>query len=444
MAQRIRSSYEIKSTTLPVFTYPQSCSNRIEVASGSYGSALSGSSKIMIDEVVPRFHARRAAGEKFFNDMFKEEITVSDVGSGRTTESVANVCTSPTIKSRLRADGAFVASVTPRAAVNSRGHRLPLLSTALSSLEISKLQREVSTEVWSKIGTGSTEMWESVAELRQTISMLNSPVNRLQDLSKRLLQSVSRGNTGRALVKEISDGYLMYRYGVLPLMRDISSMISSLEKEGGEKEVTSRANGQISAHSFSSGAAVGQFTYPWKTEVNDVVTVRGMHLDKGHISIANTFGFDFRGLAMLPLQLTSYSFVADWFSNLSSYVRSTIPAFGWQSLGGCLVTTRVTSTSYTLGTLTNNDPGNITLISGPTGSSSIISVSTTRGSLLDSSFELRSNFGFDRFTRTADALSLIASRFVKVNTLLGVRPTQNSAFHNRKAYQRWLEQPNVS
>lgn len=441
MEQRIRSDYNIIAKTIKVQDYPGSCANKVWGNDRSAGLYLDGSRRSMIDYVIPRFRSRQKAGEKFFNQMSKEEVTVSDVGNGALFTSIADFC--PGVKAQTRVYTGYVAALTPRQIANSRGHSLPLLTTSLSDAEILRAQKEVSTETWSKIGTGSNSLWESVAEYHQVLDLLKNPISRLQDLSSRLLTNTSRSSFGRASAKEVSDHYLLYRYGISPLMKDIKGIIDSLNKGGGQQDVTSRAKTQISSASVSPGVTInGSLNANWTRQVNDVVTIRGMHLDRGYVSFANNLGFDLRGLALLPLQLMSYSFVADWFSNLSSYVQSSIPALGWTSLGGCLVTTRVTSTAYTLTNVVNNNPGGITLTESPSGSSSIISVSTTRAGLLNPSFEIKSDFGFDKATRVGDALGLIASRFVKVGNLIGPRPNF-SAFHDKKAYHHWASQPGV-
>jgi hypothetical protein len=443
MEQRLRSQYDITATPINSRIFPISCANRNWSAWALGDYYLNGTSKVMLDYVIPRFKARQKAGEKFFNDMQKDEVTVSTSGSGGLFTTIANACTSPNIKAMTEVSAGWVGALTPRSVANSRGHKFPLQIESLNASEIARAQRAVSTEVLAKIGTGSAEMWESVAQYGQTLDLLRNPLRRIQELSSRLLNSASRGNASRQLLSEVSGGYLLYRYGILPAMKDIENILSSLTKEAGQMEKTSRAKEQLSADSIASGVTVtSAINAGWHRQSADVVTIRGMHLDKGYVSFANTLGFDFKGLLLLPVQLTSYSFVADWFYNLSSYIKATIPAFGWTPIGGCLVTTRVTSSAYTLTSIVNNLPGTNVITTAPSGSAAIITQSVTRQPLLPASFERQSDFKFDKFTRVADALSLVANRLVKVNTLVGPQPNF-SAFHNKKAYSRWASQPGV-
>jgi hypothetical protein len=405
---------------------------------------LNGSMRSMTDFVVPRFKSRRAAGEKFFNNMWKEEVTVSSAGSGRQTTAVANACNTVGLHAQWRDNQSGILGIIPTIAPDSHGNRLPVISTAISDAEVSRVQRLISTETLSKRGTADSDLWESVAEYRQVIEMLQNPIEKLKALSKRMLQSAEKGIAGRRLMKEVSDGYLMYRYGVTPLMRDIKNIISSLNKTGGKKEVTSRAKEQLTVHSLVNGIlndGVGNVS--WSNQVDDSITVRGMSLDEGHVSYANNLGFSTKGLLMLPLELTSYSFVADWFVNLSSYVQATLPVFGWNSLGSCFVTTRVTANAYRITSDIASNPAVYTITSPMTGTVGVVRVTTTRSPLLPASFEMKSDFRFDGFTRVADSVALVAGRFVKLSNLIGFRPN-NSAFHEKRAYRRWEDSLNNS
>lgn len=436
--QRVRSEYDIvKLLNEEKRSYVSCPWNGVWTSAGFVAPVLNGSKRVMSDYVVPRFKSRMKAGERFFNNMYRQEITVSTTGSGRMAQAVANACNTPGLHAQWKDTYTGILGVIPTLAPDEKGNSLPVISTAISDAEVLRVQRLISTETLSKRGTADSDLWESAAEYRQVIGMLESPLGRLKDLTQRLLQSAEKGVTGRRLLKEVSDGYLMYRYGITPLMRDIKNILSSLDKTGGKKEVTSRAKEQLTVHSSLYGShndGVGNTS--WSNQVDDSITVRGMSLDEGYVSFANNLGFSMKGLLMLPLELTSYSFVADWFVNLSSYVQATLPVFGWNALGNCLVTTRVTANAYRITSDIPSNPAVYTIPTPMTGTCGIVCVTTTRTPLLPVSLEMQSDFKFDSFKRVADATALVAGRFVKLNNLIGFRPN-NSAFHDRKAYRQW-------
>jgi len=444
--QRIRTSYDIVATPVHQERTYADCVNQPRwTTTGSQGSALNGTSRSMVDWVVPRFVRKQKRGEKFFNDMFKEVVTVGTVGSGSSITAVPIACGLPGVHAQWKdVGGPTVQNWIPAVAANSHGHRLPVLNTVLDDAEILRIQKIVSTEVIAKQGTTGPELWEGVAQYREAIGLLENPLSRLKGLSSRLLQSAQRDRLGRGLLSEVSAGYLMYRYGVLSAMQDIKTILSSLSKTTGQQEVTSRAKEQLFAQKLTTGNTNdGLENVFWRCQSSDSVTVRGMSLDLGDVSFANNLGFSMKGFAMLPLQLTSYSFVADWFSNLSSFVQSTLPVLGWKHLGSCLVTTRQSRSLYEVTGFTNLQPSTYSFNVGPNGSMFIDRVTTTRSALLPASFEIVSDFKFDKFTRVADAAALVASRFVRVGGLVGPSPN-NSAFRNKKAYQNWADTLNFS
>lgn len=388
--QRVRKDDQVIAVLPEQWRTYKVCPNPAMVFNGYQTKpALNGTTKVMSDYVVPRFKTRRKAGERFFNNMFREEVTVSTVGNYPVVTSVANACAIPGQKVRWEGRVApEVLSWIPTDPADIKGRYFPVINTLLNDAEVIRAQQEVSTEVLSKVGTADSDLWESVAEYRQVISMLGNPLDRLKTLTMRLISAAENSRTSRALLKEVSDGYLMYRYGITPLMKDIKSLLASLDKEGGKKEVSSRAKDQIHAHGVVTGTTIepGYASVAWVNQIDDAVTIRGMSLDEGHVSFANNLGFTLKGLLILPIQLTSYSFVADWFVNLSSYVQATLPTFGWKHLGASLTTVRVTANGYTLGNLTNLASGTYVHTAPPTGTCGIVRLTKIRTPLLPPAF----------------------------------------------------------
>jgi len=444
--KRVRVDNQITSREITEEAFHTTCSDTSWHYNSTTGFALAGTKRSMVDYVVPRFRSRTKAGERFFNDLFKEEITVSTVGSGYNIISVANACGAPGSlwKAEYRSAGPTIVGFIPKVPPDAKGNSLPVISTMLSADDVSRVQRLVSTEVLSKVGAGDSDLWESAAEYRQALELLENPLTKLKHLSQGLLKAAESGDAARKLMKEVSGGYLMYRYGISPAMSDIQNILASLTKTTGKKEVTTRAKSQLTKSGVTLGnTTIGILKGDWQNQITDSVIVRGMSLDEGSVSFANNLGFSLKGFLLLPWQLTHYSFVADWFANFSSYIGASLPTFGWKHLGHCLVTQRVTTNTYVLTGVTNLSPTAYTLTSSPTGTIQVVSVTTTRSPLLPASFEIETDFGFDRFKRVADAASLIAQRLVRVNRLLG--PTPNySAFHDKKAYHNWANTQNFS
>jgi hypothetical protein len=234
----------------------------------------------------------------------------------------------------------------------------------------------------------------------------------------------------------------MYRYGITPLMKDVKQVLQALKKRTGQQEITSRAQEQFTARNVLSGTTdFGLFRGHWVNQVTETVTVRGMSLDAGYVSFANAAGLDLKGLLLLPVQLTSYSFVADWFVNLSSYIGAGLPTLGWKHLGNALVTTRAVGNAYALTQVQNLIPSGYSVVSAPTGTIGVTRLTSTRGPLQPAALVSQSDYKFDQFTRAADLVALITSRFTAIAALAG--PTRSRAFRDKEAYHRWAQQPDV-
>ncbi len=449
--QRVRKDDQIVAVLPEEWRTYKVCPDASFVYGSTYTNkpALNGTTKVMSDYVVPRFKTRQAAGERFFNNMFREEITVSTTGTPLRQRSVFDTCSPPAgrkidLESRK---APITLAWLPTELPDVKGRSFPIISTLLTDAEILRLQQEVSTEVWSKIGTSESEIWEGLAEYHKTLAMFNDPLGKLKSLQTRILSAAERSRTSRALLKEVSDGYLMKRYGIDSLVRDIKTIADSLDKASGKTEVKSRAKSQIFANSTVSGSTTvpSYMSCVWSNQISDAVTVRGMSLDEGHISYANNLGLTTKGFLLLPLQLTAYSFVADWFVNLSSYVSATLPTLGWIAKGTALVTTRVCANGYTLGAFTNLRSATYTILEAPTGTCGIVRVTTTRQPLLPPAFVVKSDFKFDKFTRVADAIALVAARFSGINRLVG-GPQRRLAFPDKqeRAYRNWADTLNYS
>lgn len=404
------------------------------------GRNLKGTNRTMLDYRVPRFRARQKAGEVFFNPMSSEKVTVNAYGSGYEIQQVNANCTNPVKYSKYRCTGEFGSALVPRYPVDPEtGFYMPIEGANFSGGELARLQTEVSTKVLSDRGRSDSDLWESIAEYDRTIRMLNGPLTELRRLSLNLYKSSLDGTASRRLLKDVSSGYLLYRYGILPLLRDIENILKSLSKVTGKQRKTTRATERIHSVQTTSGtSSFGVITGVWSNQITEVVTARAMSLDEVYVSMANALGFSTKSLLTLPYELMSYSFVADWLANIGDFIGSIAPSFGYNQLGSCLVTKRVLVNDYRVSSSYSNQPTAWTLTTAPIGGLAIVRESTTRGPLSKAGIVIVTDFKFDTFTRAADAVALAASALIKTSVNIGPQPNL-SAFRNKKAYALWLE-----
>lgn len=442
MELRLRTQREIKPIIGIVTSRTTSCGDSTSFyPTGTVGASSAGTDLTMLDYVIPRFHARQKAGEVFFNPMSRDRVTVSASSSPWTQKSNTMSCSTPgNIRyGEQKVDGGVPLRLVP----NQIGLGLwyPAEDTAVSAADIARASTLVSTEVLAKRGRQDSEIWESLAEYKQTLQLLENPLTKLRSLSSRVLNSAERNSTSRGLLKEVSGGYLIMRYGIKPLLNDIANILDSLKKVTGKQRKTSRASESLYATKGSSGSLTFlSLDSTWTRETVDSVVLRGMSLDEVELDIFGNLGFSFKGLLTLPWELTGYSFVADWFANIGDYINASAPSLGYNQLGSCLTMSRVTSQAYRFAATANPGSG-VTLIAPCQGAVGIVRETKLRGPLSRPGVALKTDFGFSQFTRSADAFSLLAQRFTKINKLVG--GAQPRAFREKRSYQRWLDQPDV-
>jgi len=397
----------------------------------------------MFDFVVPRFTKRQKAGEVFFNPMSKSKLAVVNNVSGYAKETKAVTCTTvgqPNYgkKWQFRSVGSVGNYCVPCIGYGSGDATIPFEHYALTPADILKCQQEASTECLSMEGRSDSDLWESIAEYEQVLGMLRMKLSEVGRKASELLRSARNFQTQRFLLQNISAGYLMKRYGIDPLIRDIQNILEGLTKEtASKKRKTYRAKSQSTSTAVSTGYTdFDGFRVNWSLTTVDSVYCRAMSLVEIGVGILHNIGFSLKGLLTVPYELTRYSFVADWFFNLGSYIGAQVPPFEYRRLGAQLVTRRVTVNTYSI-TGVVNIPADIVLLQPPTGTYTVIRDETTRSELTPAAFLMKRDFKFDSFTRAADAAALVATRFVSLGRLTDTSNLPKLTYRQRQNFDLW-------
>jgi hypothetical protein len=398
------------------------------------------SNETMLDNVIPDFHKRVRQGEVFFNLMSREKVTVSSSGSDYHIKTRSPTCPSPVLFGEQRTTGDLSNFVVPNYSLG--GLVYPQELTALGEDSIADLLTQLSTEVQSKRGRSDSDLWESLAEYKQALDLLGNPLTKIAELQKRIL---ANGGTvlGRKLLKEVSDGYLLYRYGIVPLMNDVKSIVASLAKVTGKQRKTTRAFGSLTARSTLVGHSdfdTNNITYTH--DVVDTIRIRAMSLDEVDLSFGGNLGFSTKGLITLPYELMTYSFVADWFANIGDFIGASVASLGYNQLISGFTSRRVTSNAYTWASA-GMSSASFELAAPFNGQTGIVREITRREPLYPAGVVIKSDFKFDQITRVADAIGLIANRFTKVSNLVGGPRPNLSPYRPQKAYANWAGQPGI-
>lgn len=380
-----------------------------EVPTGYSVSPVSGGEySSMNDEVVQKFHERRARGEIFFNPM-------SSVTHAYTASNCQYQVTSTSgnpAQTWIGRDGPWFASILPTEVVGSWS--APATDYSVSNADLDRLCTEVSTDVLNDRGRTDVNLFETVAEYQQTVNMFDKPMERLTKWMNSTARDVQMARGSRSVVKTAANAWMAYRYGIRPIISDLSNIWQELRKTELPERITTRARGQIMSSKTTSGVSfLGGIRTTWSNQITDVITVRGMSLDEVYLTTFDRLGFSPKGLITLPWDLVTASFVADWLATFGSYLGALAPSVGWNQLGSTLQVTHVTSNTYVSTGSTWSSGSGYRLDSGISGDVGVVKIAKQRRPLYAPDVVVRSNFRFDKAARIGDAMSLIAQRMKK-------------------------------
>lgn len=367
-----------------------------------------GMQESITDVVVPNFSRRRKAGEVFFNPYSSSKITVSATAGGlHHIRSNAYSCGPEYLYFNHKASGGYGLRL-----VFLGGFPSPL--SLYSDSDLLPYRDDVATRVRASFATGSNNLFETIAEAGKTASMLVKPLQRIQAILANFDKGV-RSNT-RASVKssrQLSNEYLMYRYGIRPLMNDVEAIIAaSINKRRGRARETWRARAETpTKESTVTSYVLHDYCKTTVTKTSShFVELRGTVLGETDFNILTDFGFRSKGLFTLPIELIPYSFVGDWFLTLGDYLRSQAPSLETSWLGACMTEKHTQVTTWTIGN-TVPDGTTYSVVSSVSDTARSAGITKRRYDLPDASvLSIRPDFRLTELTRAADIVALITQR----------------------------------
>lgn len=379
------------------------CSSGIQYVYSSSPSCKVGTLEEMDDVVVANFRKRQKAGEFVFNPLSHRKVTssVDQVGSGPAFRHFVPTC-NPTglpggeFFETYSYEGPWLAHFL----TGGTNVPLPVPQGIIDARDIRRLEKEISTSVLAARGQSSQNLWEDVAQYKQTVRLFSGPI--------RYLWNFFRKNGASMSLMGPASAWLAYRYGVRPFVEDVTTIVSGLDLPVGIRRDTTRKSQEIRELSMTS-ASVGDSAS--STDVNimltDTVTCRGMSVDEHMARLHDNIGFSAKGLITVPWDLIPWSFVLDWFVNVGDYLKAFSPAPGYKQIGGCITTERVISALYTPTNTVCTAPG-YTLLRPLTGACSSTVWTKLRQPLSAPEILIKSDFRFSSLIRVADSIALLS------------------------------------
>lgn len=411
MVQRYRTQGALDlSGRSETFRIWSSCSESSWVSVQKYQLYPVGVKRIMYDTVTPGFHRRRKAGHVIMNDLYRQTQTgIRTEGNGIQRSVISPTNCSGTFVTPVNKDDGNHMEVMYASSQNSypiSSGSFPAIPDLFGS-DISRAVIESATSVRNQRGRHQDgNLWESLAESDKALGTLTG-------IFKSTYQTIRSRNL-KGFTKNVTGGYLGWRYGIKPMLSDVDLVMKGLSKKAGERaRITSRA--KVTLNDYRS--RVIPLTYDFaKSEIIeqifDTAEIRAMSLDETILSEANNIGLTTKGLLTTPWELVRLSFVADWFANMGDFIGSMVPAFGWTQLGSCVVVKRTQRLEISSGSTVNN--GTVWTVNRPLSGGYTYSLETLKRSagLPQPEVVVRSDFRFSNLTRCLDAFSLLAQQVI--------------------------------
>jgi len=389
-------------------TSPAGCSlaaNTVNFYNVGFGY---GARETMLDNEYGGWKKRK--GKVFaFNDMLQTKTSVALNGNtSYLFTSVGNRCAAPVLKQTDAASGSLLAYWTSPC---------PHQATVLTDAVIKSLEDEVWTDCLANRGKGYANLLESFAEADRAWRMLQSPFENLSTLVKSFRRSAKRHKgysrvnaTSKDFIMFLSSEWLRFRYGVQPILSDIAAVMKALETGRPRDPIVVAA--RSSATRFDTKNSVGAinsstFRVDYSIATSHTVKVKAWWYDRYTPSIWNDLGFNAQNLLVLPWELTRYSFVVDWVTNIGAVAYANAPRASFEPLGGQVSVTQDKHTFYVPTAMTNLLPASWVMTGGCSDTISRSDKTIDRHVRPPTTnFVIRSDFKLGNWVRATDAITV--------------------------------------
>lgn len=300
-----------------VATIDQLLCNGSSAAPQSYLLPIkAGKTKTTVDVVIPRFHQRRTRGEIFNNPFQTVEETASGFAGGELHAVRNGTCSGTNWKEQWHRSN------------DSTGYTDAFPSSEVWKSRINRAKTLAGTQAWANLADPEVTGMVELAEMRKTLSLLRSPLRNLNSFLDEVRNSRKyRRSRAPSLGKFLSDEWLRYRYGILPLARTVEDIYKSLIESKPSLRFTARGSYPIDEVVTDES---GSTTYTWSVSSWDRNFSQSGYVRSGILyeyvfTKVDRYGLSLRELPSTAWELVPFSFVVDWFANVGDTVRALTP-----------------------------------------------------------------------------------------------------------------------
>lgn len=291
-----------------------------------------GEVRTTVDEITPRFNALRNSGV-IINNRFRSIYEQAGRSGGARTVTY-------TAKPPPYAVGAEWK--TTRNVNNGVGSKILDIN-----IDRAAAIAEACTQCLSKVDAPAVLGLAVVAELNATIATLKNPIQAIL----KLLKKAKKGKaTGRDAAMAIANQHLAILYGIMPFVKDIEDIVESLTARKPPRRTARgfamRSGSDSRVRPYNDGEVTGQVT----KFSNLSFSVRAYCLYEADVSVGSKLGFRIGDIPATLLELTPWSFVANWVLNLQEYLGALTPRVGVKYLAQGYTVREVGAVTEQLGT----------------------------------------------------------------------------------------------
>lgn len=304
-------------------------------------------SRVMHDTVTPNFRLRMAKGEIINNAMDWTEIhTYMEPIKGWYEAR------------RLYGTAHCTYGDTPIANVGGRwtGEKGPQLLTAnlsspsfLSAPAVSEdnVKAQAITGAWAKTSLEDVQGLVVIAEAEKTIQSFASLARRAINIGRALKRGDAGGLWKQLSCKELENRWMEGRYAIRPFVYDVFNIIEAINHSRSNEYMRLTFRKRASDTATATQSSVVTYTYSnyWSvlSTKSTTVTIQaraGVLAYLKELSDASIWGLNRPWDAVW--ELIPFSFVVDWFFNVSKVIASWAPAYGLEPLASWVVVEKTT------------------------------------------------------------------------------------------------------
>lgn len=186
------------------------------------------------------------------------------------------------------------------------------------------LVAQVRSRILSRIRNTDLDIGVSAGEMKQTVRSITAILGRILNIVRGFRRRYGSGSysnwSTRKVLKSSASAWLGYQYGVKPLMSDIFALSEELSKQARGPEL-------FKVFEKSIDPTYGPSTWPsanfanWLTGSFERGFKAGYSFSISNPQVFDAWRYGLTSPLSLAWELTPYSFVIDWFTNLGAFLN---------------------------------------------------------------------------------------------------------------------------